>query len=104
MINHRVDGGLALSRAFGDFEYKMRSDLLQTQQKVTAEPDSIYIRRAPATDDFLLVACDGLWDVMSNEQACSIVYGFLKRTPNTSEICRHLVRAALDRGSACPHP
>ena len=46
---------------------------------MTAEPDSIYIRRSPATDDFLVVACDGLWDVMSNEQACSIVYGFLKK-------------------------
>lgn len=100
VINQRVDGGLALSRAFGDFEYKMRSDLLQTQQKVTAEPDSIYIRRSPATDDFLVVACDGLWDVMSNEQACSIVYGFLKKdNTNPVEICRHLVRAALDRGS-----
>lgn len=34
VINARVDGGLAISRAFGDFDYKMRSDLSPLQQKV----------------------------------------------------------------------
>lgn len=73
VLNGRVDGGLALSRAFGDFEYKMRSDLPPVRQKVSAEPDCIYVHRRPGHDEFVLLACDGLWDVSSNEQVCVCV-------------------------------
>lgn len=99
VLNARVDGGLALSRAFGDFEYKTRNDLLQTQQKVTAEPDSIYIRRSYGLDDFIILACDGLWDVISNEHACDFVYTHMRERMPPSEISKQLVKAALVRGS-----
>ena len=39
VIRDRVDGGLAVSRALGDFDYKQRSDLPPTKQKVSVEPD-----------------------------------------------------------------
>merc|ERR1712146_17189 len=64
----RVDGDLAVSRAFGDFQYKTRTDLPPEQQKVSCEPDVRIHKRTPA-DDILLVACDGLWDVFSNSEA-----------------------------------
>ena len=35
----RVDGNLALSRAFGDFQYKDQNQLSAEQQAVTANPD-----------------------------------------------------------------
>lgn len=64
----RVDGDLAVSRAFGDFQYKTRPDLPPEEQKVSCEPDVRIHTRTPA-DDILLVACDGLWDVFSNSEA-----------------------------------
>jgi hypothetical protein len=51
----RVDGGLAVSRAFGDFVYKQRSDLGQGDQKVSATPQVDPVERVPSRDSFLLL-------------------------------------------------
>ena len=68
VINGRVDGGLAVSRALGDFHYKERK-LAPGQQKVTAQPE-VSVRWREPGEQLLLVACDGIWDVMSDKQAC----------------------------------
>lgn len=67
---NRVEGNLAVSRALGDFEYKNRDDLGPELQKVSNVPDIKTYERTNL-DDILLLACDGLWDVMSNEEATS---------------------------------
>ena len=61
----RVNGMLALSRALGDFEYKNNSLLKAKDQAVTAHPD---IKTVPITNDteFVVLACDGIWDVMTS--------------------------------------
>jgi len=61
----RVDGMLAVSRALGDFEFKTNDDLSAVKQKVSPQPD-ITITPRPGTG-LLVLACDGVWDVMSNE-------------------------------------
>lgn len=67
VIQNRVDGNLALSRALGDYEYKADPLLSLTQQKVTAEPDITFWPRNDTS--VLLLASDGLWDVFTNEEA-----------------------------------
>lgn len=101
VINGRVDGGLAVSRAFGDFEYKMRSDLGAVKQKVTAEPDTTVLRRMPGKDEFLILACDGIWDVMSNIAAVKYVAARLKggNGNNLEWVAQRLVRRCLELGS-----
>eukprot|EP00041_Stephanoeca_diplocostata_P015637 m.299209 g.299209 ORF g.299209 m.299209 type:complete len:601 (+) comp20106_c0_seq1:365-2167(+) len=99
VFNGRVDGGLALSRAFGDFEYKMRSDLPQTRQKVTAEPDSIFVHRIYGADEYALLACDGLWDIIDCTRVDKIVRTGLHKKATPKAICEQLVRLALERGS-----
>ncbi|XP_047312968.1 protein phosphatase 2C 3-like [Impatiens glandulifera] len=59
----RVFGVLAMSRAIGDPYLK---------PYVTCDPE-ITITERDETDDFLILASDGLWDVISNEKACAIV-------------------------------
>eukprot|EP01060_Flectonema_neradi_P029938 TRINITY_DN4252_c0_g1_i1.p1 TRINITY_DN4252_c0_g1~~TRINITY_DN4252_c0_g1_i1.p1 ORF type:complete len:290 (+),score=97.95 TRINITY_DN4252_c0_g1_i1:526-1395(+) len=63
----RVNGSLAVSRGLGDFTFKTGQDLSPEQQQVTCVPD---IRSFPITDktDFLVVACDGIWDCLSSEE------------------------------------
>jgi len=61
--NKRVDGVLALSRALGD-NY--------LQPHVTYEPELYFIENVPE-DKFIILACDGLWDVVTNQQAVDIV-------------------------------
>jgi len=59
----RVNGILALSRSLGD------ADL---QPYVTFEPEVFFVE-LKEDDRFLILACDGLWDVMSNTKAVEIV-------------------------------
>jgi len=68
----RVKGSLALSRAIGDLEFKQAAGLGPEAQMVTAMPD---VRCEPLRpdDDFLLLACDGIWDVMSSAAACAFL-------------------------------
>ena len=63
----RVDGNLALSRAFGDFEYKDSPDLPVEEQAVTVCPD-VSKRDRNQEDQFIVVACDGIWDCKSSQQ------------------------------------
>ena len=63
----RVNGNLNLSRAIGDLKYKSNRGLPAAQQIITAEPDVRSVELT-AEDRFLLLACDGVWDVMSNQQ------------------------------------
>ncbi|CAN0490411.1 unnamed protein product, partial [Scytosiphon promiscuus] len=53
------------SRALGDFQYK--DDHLPVEEcKVSPAPETLSVPRS-SKDEFLIVACDGIWDVMSNE-------------------------------------
>ena len=70
--NKRVNGDLAVSRALGDFVYKDRHDLTPMQQKVSPYPD-IKIEERDGTEEFLVIACDGIWDVMSNDDLCQYI-------------------------------
>jgi protein phosphatase 1G len=68
----RVNGNLNLSRAIGDLEYKKRDDLPPEQQIICSTPDVIVKERQPE-DEFIILACDGIWDVMTNQAACDFV-------------------------------
>lgn len=59
---HRVLGVLAMSRAIGDGYLK---------PYVIAEPDVTFTARTEK-DECLILASDGLWDVISNEVACEV--------------------------------
>lgn len=65
----RVDGNLALSRAFGDFQYKQNSKVGWKDQAVTAHPD-VSVTNRKKGDKFVIMACDGIWDCVTNEQCC----------------------------------
>ncbi len=69
----RVNGMLALSRALGDFEYKSNNLLKPKDQAVTAYPD---IKCLPIQSDceFILLACDGIWDVKTSQQAIDYLH------------------------------
>ncbi|KAH9300066.1 hypothetical protein KI387_011649 [Taxus chinensis] len=60
---YRVGGFLAMSRAIGDRFLK---------QYVISEPEVTCGERTEE-DEFLILASDGLWDVVSNEFACELV-------------------------------
>jgi protein phosphatase PTC1 len=59
----RVCGILAVARAFGDFFL---------HPYITVDPYLTVTGIAPG-DEFIVVACDGVWDVLSDELVCQIV-------------------------------
>jgi len=57
----RVNGGLNLSRAIGDHLYKKNQQLSDEEQMVTALPDIRTRELNIEKDQFLFLACDGIW-------------------------------------------
>lgn len=60
----RVNGRLAVSRAIGDYGLK---DI------VVGEPDVNSISLS-GSEDFLVLACDGLWDFAEEDQVATVIY------------------------------
>jgi serine/threonine protein phosphatase PrpC len=63
---------LSMSRAFGDFEFKANRTIDRELQAVIANPD-VTVRERCSVDAFVILACDGIWDVMSNEEVAAFV-------------------------------
>ncbi len=65
----RVLGNLNLSRGIGDSEYKVDKKLKPEQQIISNFPD---IKTDNLTDDvdFIVIACDGIWDCKTNQEVC----------------------------------
>ena len=69
---NRVNGNLALSRALGDFVFKKNEKKKAEEQIVTAYPD-VDVKELTSDHEFILLACDGIWDVLSNEEVLDFV-------------------------------
>ena len=96
---------LAISRAFGDHQLKMPNlpnDLVSNVPDVTST-------ELVGEDVFLLVACDGLWDVMDDQSAVNLVLDGAKELSRLSValdqkalaevLARMLVEEAKARGT-----
>ncbi|XVF68499.1 hypothetical protein PTKIN_Ptkin11bG0007300 [Pterospermum kingtungense] len=88
----RIQGSLAVSRGIGDQHLK---------QWVIAEPETKIISIEPECE-FLILASDGLWDKVSNQEAVDIArpscLGINKSNPLSA--CKKLVDLSKSRGSS----
>jgi len=91
---NRVNGNLALSRAMGDFVFKMNDKLPQNEQIVTCYPDIVH-EVVEEDWDFILLACDGIWDVLSNQEVTDFVTERLGRAMEPEDICEELMNRCL---------
>lgn len=95
--NGRVLGGLEPTRAFGDAVYKWSRDvayklrenffgrspspLLKTPPYVTAEPIVTTTKVSPEKGDFLVLATDGLWEMLTNDEVVGLVGQWIETQP-----------------------
>ncbi|KAL9137328.1 MAG: hypothetical protein Q9175_001455 [Cornicularia normoerica] len=86
ILNNRVNGVLAVTRALGDAYMK---DL------VTGHPYTTETVIQPDIDEFLILACDGLWDVCTDQEAVDLI----RHTHDPQHASRLLVDHALARFS-----
>ncbi|XP_021775285.1 probable protein phosphatase 2C 32 [Chenopodium quinoa] len=82
----RLQGTLAVSRAIGDLHLK---------EWIISEPE---IQKVPLTSDcdFIIMASDGLWDKVSEQEAVDIVS---REEDNAMESCKKLVDVSFSRGN-----
>ncbi|RLV95366.1 Protein phosphatase 2C 4 [Spathaspora sp. JA1] len=95
ILNSRINEVLALSRAFGDFKFKMpyinssrNKYILENNQRlkrdlvhlppelfqVTVEPDILmYDMNYNTIPEFIVIACDGVWDCFKNGQLVKLI-------------------------------
>ncbi|KAG0169302.1 Protein phosphatase 2C 2 [Apophysomyces sp. BC1034] len=90
----RVNGNLALSRAIGDFEFKKNASLPAEKQIVTCDPD-IVEHRITENDEFLVLACDGIWDCMTNQLVVDFIREELARKMSLEDICELIMDLCL---------
>jgi len=101
---NRVDGQLAMSRAIGDWTYKNNASKSAEEQKVIAVPE---IRNITCeAGDMLLIACDGIFEQMSNEDACTLVHTAYRDQGDKKDpalVAAALLDASLRKGSKDNH-
>lgn len=95
IVNHRVNGVFAITRSLGD---------LYVKNLVTGKPFTTSTQITDQ-DEFLILACDGVWDVLSDEAACKFVQGVFRQqsesrqTYDPTEAAKKLCKLAIDKGS-----
>ncbi|KAI9811589.1 MAG: Protein phosphatase 2C 2 [Pycnora praestabilis] len=94
----RVNGNLALSRAIGDFEFKKSADLSPEQQIVTAYPD-VVTHELSDDDEFLVIACDGIWDCQSSQAVVEFVRRGIAAKQELHSICENMMDNCLASNS-----
>jgi len=99
----RVDGSLAVARSIGDAAFK-DTYLKPEEWAVTCCPvvRSLQLEEKHA---FLLIACDGIWDVFSNAEVARLVHSELGRKPkpissdDLTRVCQFIVKSSIDKKS-----
>ncbi|KAI4383316.1 hypothetical protein MLD38_009168 [Melastoma candidum] len=81
----RVDGQLAVARAFGDKSLKIH---------LSSEPD-VKAKKVDEVTEFLILASDGIWKVMSNQEAVDSIVN----VKDAQAAAKHLIEEALRRKS-----
>ena len=77
----RILGNLNISRGIGDSEYKMDKRLKPEEQIISNIPD-VKIENFNDDIDFVVIACDGIWDCITNQEVCDFFENKFKKEPN----------------------
>ncbi|KAJ9172550.1 hypothetical protein P3X46_015775 [Hevea brasiliensis] len=90
-----LNGQLSVARALGDWHIKGNKG---SESPLSAEPELEEINLTEE-DEFLIIGCDGLWDVMSSQCAVTIVRKELMIHNDPERCSKALVKEALQRNT-----
>lgn len=83
-MDGRVNGGLNLSRAIGDHFYKRNRNLPPEEQMISALPD-IKVLTLNEEHEFMVIACDGIWNVMSSQEVVDFIHERISQPGQSGE-------------------
>jgi len=120
VANGRILGGLQPTRAFGDAFYKWSRETqemmkknffgrtpskhLKTPPYVTAEPVVTTTKIQPDRGDFVVLATDGLWEMLTNEEVVGLVGMWLDQQAQSSPISKQKESWLSSWFSSAPNP
>ncbi|KAL8274400.1 hypothetical protein Esti_001722 [Eimeria stiedai] len=96
----RVNGNLNLSRALGDLAYKSDCTLPPEKQILSGSPDIVSVQRDPLNDDFLIIGCDGIWELLSSAEVVEFVRRRIEHTDDLCQILKDLFDSLLSPNPA----
>jgi protein phosphatase 2C family protein 2/3 len=104
-----LNGAVGVSRALGDWAMLSSSPL--RDQRLKLHPDEpcypgplsgeceVRVHELNCEDEFLLLACDGLWDVLSSQAAVELARQSLRGHNDVQRLADELVKEAIARHS-----
>lgn len=92
----RVNGNLNLTRTLGDLFYKKDEKLRPEQQIISCFPD-VTVTPLDGTEKLLVLACDGIWDVLSNDQCIEKIEGYLSQGLTLQQTCEKVTMDCLSK-------
>mmetsp|Transcript_17076 Transcript_17076/g.33421 ORF Transcript_17076/g.33421 Transcript_17076/m.33421 type:complete len:345 (-) Transcript_17076:316-1350(-) len=98
VFENRVNGDLASARSFGDFRYKIDDTLPPAKQQISVVPVTTIIPRSEE-DNFVVIACDGVWDVMSNFECTNLVLAAMQLGCGIGTACEKILEECLLKSS-----
>ena len=105
VIIQRINGALAVSRALGDFDYKRVDNLGQTEQLVSPLPIVTCFDKCDTQDknsiqdSYSIIACDGIYDAITNENLQKYVSYKLKNGESCERVSKDCLDLCLQLGS-----
>ncbi|KAJ3691941.1 hypothetical protein LUZ60_012291 [Juncus effusus] len=103
-----LNGQLSVARALGDWHMEGMKDKKDAKDEelgfamggpLSAEPE-VVVRRLTEEDEFLIMGCDGLWDVFRSQNAVDFARRKLMEHNDPAACCRELVDEAIKRKSS----
>ncbi len=96
----RVNGLHGVARSLGDFTYKDDGKAEPSKQLVSCVPEIVVYPRE-ADDEFVLICCDGVWDVMTSQEAVTFIHEQLVKgvAQTLGKALELLLDKCLEKGS-----
>ncbi|CAG8764318.1 23058_t:CDS:2 [Gigaspora margarita] len=84
------EGNLAVCRALGDFEFKRNKNLHAKDQIITEIKFE--------STEFLVLACDGIWECLSSQDVVSFIRKCISENKDLHKTCEDLMERCLAKG------
>lgn len=94
-----LNGQLNVARALGDWHVEGLKDT-NGLGPLSAEPE-LKNMKLTKDDEFLIIACDGIWDVFRSQNAVDFARRKLQEHNDPVICCKELIAEALKRNSCC---
>ena len=89
ILRNRVNGELGVARAIGDKHIVNLDD----KRSISPNPTITYFPLNEIENGYLIIACDGLWDVSTTEEACQAVDHMVGMSPG--DMAKRMVQNAV---------